>query len=243
MGRQRAAGAVPRGDDRRQRGHLDEPRCVARRPRDRVRPARRPLHHADRGRRGDGADRRHRLGHAAALQPRRPLDRLHQRPRRRRQRLGADARRQRRTRRRSPTRTSAWSTARRGRRTASSSSRASTSPRSAGSARRDVAVPPLRRQRPADDREAQRAEGRRRAGLLPRRPVPLLLAGRHARAGRSSTTRTPTAASTRSSASTARTARSRRCIGGPGGAVRPTPSPDGRRSPSCAGCAARPRCC
>ncbi len=43
--------------------------------------------------------------------------------------------------------------------------------------RRDLALPPERRRGPADDQAPQRAEGRRRARLLARRPLPLLQPG------------------------------------------------------------------
>ncbi len=46
--------------------------------------------------------------------------------------------------------------------------------------RRDLALPPERRRRPADDREAERPEGRRRAGLLARRALRLLQPGHDA---------------------------------------------------------------
>ena len=93
VGRQQPARTVDRGADRRHRGHLDEPRRQPGRQGDRLRPAGRPLHDADRRRRGAGAHPRRRLGDAAALQPGRQVDRLHQRPGRRRQHLGHEPRR------------------------------------------------------------------------------------------------------------------------------------------------------
>ena len=66
--------------------------------------------------------------------------------------------------------------------------------------RRDLDVPRRRVRRPAGHREERLPEGRRRAGGLARRPLPLLQQGRHARASSSNTTRIRTAPSTRSSA-------------------------------------------
>ena len=231
LGRRHAAGSVPRGVHRRHRGHLDEPRRLAGRPRDRLRPARRPLHRADRGRRGDRADLRLRLGHAAALQPRRPLDRLHQRPRRRRQRVDRRPRRWRSGdpgaghRRGLPPGQQPRLDAGRAVPGGAQALRVAALAR----LRRDLALPPLRHRRPADDREAERAEGRRRADLLPRRALPLLLAGHHPRAGvrvqqgpqRRHLLGAPPRPRERARSSTG--------SADPGGAVRPTPSPDGRR--------------
>ena len=85
-----------------------------------------------------------------------------------------------------------------------------------------------RRRRPAADEEAERAEGHRRAGLLARRPLPLLQPGHDARARPSSTTRTRTARSTSSSRLDRETGETIDSSTGPGGACRPTPSPDGK---------------
>ena len=137
-------------------------------------------------------------------------------------------------------RASACSTARPGRPTASTSSaRKHFTSRALARRGRDLALPPQRRRRPAADQEAQRPEGRRRARVLARRPLPLLQPGRHARRRSSSTTRTRTARSTSSSGSTARPARS--SASSPARAAR-----SGRRrrrtasrSPSSAACATR----
>ena len=93
--------------------------------------------------------------------------------------------------------TSACSTAPSGRPTASSSPRASTSPARARLGAGEIWLYHRERRRGrADDREAERAEGPRRAGVLARRPLPLLQPGHDARARSSSTTRTRTARST-----------------------------------------------
>ena len=60
-------------------------------------------------------------------------------------------------------------------------------------------------ERLADDEEAHRPEGHRRAGVLARRPLPLLQRTTSRPARSSNTTRTPTRRSTSSSASTAQT--------------------------------------
>jgi hypothetical protein len=73
-----------------------ESRRLARRQGDRVRSPRRHLHDSDRRRRSESARHRHRVGHAAALLAERQMDRVHQRPRRRRQHLDHESRRLRR---------------------------------------------------------------------------------------------------------------------------------------------------
>ena len=82
--------------------------------------------------------------------------------------------------------------------------------------------------RPAGDRAQRLAEGRRRAGRLSRRPLPLLQQGRHAGARPSNTTRIRTARSTRSCGATSSTGRERRAVSVQGGSVAPQVSPDGK---------------
>ncbi len=169
-----------RSEDRHGRGDVDEPRRLSRRERDRLRPARRHLLDPDRRRRGARADLGRRLGHAAALLARRQAHRVHFRPLRRRQHLGHGPRRH-----RIPsqvtketfrlTNSPAWTpdgefiAAR----------KHFTGTRSLGSGEiwlyhRTGGEGLQMTKRP------DRAEGRRRAGVLARRPLPLLQPGRHA---------------------------------------------------------------
>ena len=136
MGCRRRSRADDEARVRHDRRHVDERRRQPGRQADRVRPARRHLHDADRRQRpraGDPADERPGVRHAAALQPRRQAHRLRQRSRRPLEHLDDGRRRQGR---RSRSRASAGgsSTARPGRPTASTSTRAGTSSRSARSA-------------------------------------------------------------------------------------------------------------
>ena len=96
MGRQRAARpAHQAGADGGRRGQLDECRCRARWSDDRLRPAGRHLHHADRRRHADADRRGAGLRASTALLARWPAHRLHLRPGRRRQYLGHERRWQR----------------------------------------------------------------------------------------------------------------------------------------------------
>ena len=165
--------------------HLDVARRLARRPRDRVRPAGRPLRHPDRGRRGARHLDRPCLGHAAALLARRAGNRLHLRPRRRRQYLGGPPRRLR----AAPDHQGGLPPAQPGRLDARRQFHRRPQAFHLGALvgrGRDVALSPHRRRqgrRRADDQGAHQAEGHQRAGLLARRPLPLFLrrrdAGRH----------------------------------------------------------------
>ena len=177
--RQPALPDAGRSQDRHGRGNVDEPRRRSRRERDRLRPAGRHLLRGDRRRRGARPDLRRPVGHAAALLTRRQADRVHFRPRGRRQHLGHEPRRlvphagqqgilstdqQPRVdaRRRLHRRAQALlrnAFARRG---------------------RDLALPPHRGRRRADDQAADRAEGHGGARLLARRALPLLQHGHHA---------------------------------------------------------------
>ena len=85
-----------------------------------------------------------------------------------------------------------------------------------------------RRQGRSAQREAELAEGPRRAGVLARRPLPLLLAGHDTRAASSSTTRTRAARSTSIQRLDLAGRPVEPFVTGPGGAVRPVPSPDGK---------------
>ena len=103
-----------------------------------------------------------------------------------------------------------------------------TSTRSLG-AGRDVALPPLGRQRGrADDQGAHQAEGHERAGFLSRRPLSLFLrrrdAGRDLRIYQG-----PERPDLRDPAARPRDqGEVEPYVTGPGGAIRPTPSPDGK---------------
>ena len=96
--------------------------------------------------------------------------------------------------------------------------------------RRDLALPCRRRRRRRPGRAAQSAvpEGTGRAGLHPRRRRASISAATPRRATISNTRRIRTSRCSRSSATTSQTGERRTIAGGPGGAVRPTPSPDGR---------------
>ncbi len=180
------------GGPRRRHGHLDVRRRLAGRQGDRLRPPRRPLHDArSGGGRGAAADLRDSLGHAAPLLARRQVDRVHLRPLRRRQHLDHGPRRQepaaghqgdlppaqqpgldaRLAVHRRPQALHRNALGRRG---------------------RDLALPPHRRRRPADDQAGDRAEGRRAS----RRSRPTAATSTGPRTPRpessSSTTRTPT---------------------------------------------------
>ena len=98
VGRHRRVRPDVQGRLRHERRHLDERRRQPGRGARRVRPARRSLRDADRridgGGAGDAAHDRAGVRHAAALQPGRQADRLHQRSRRPVQHLGDGRRRQ-----------------------------------------------------------------------------------------------------------------------------------------------------
>ena len=158
---------------------MDEPRRVARRPRGRVRPARRHLFRVDHRRRGACPDFGRRVGHAAALLPQRARDRLHLGPWRGRQYLGDGPRRI------VPTRDHQGEIPH-------------PQPGQLGARRqfhrrpqafhfvavvgrwRDVALSPHRRRRRANDQGPHQAEGHQRARLLARRPLPLFFRRRDA---------------------------------------------------------------
>ena len=187
----------PRRADRHPHRHLDVARRLARRPRDRVRPARRHLCDADRRRRGAGARPAAMRGTCSrAIRPSGTEIAFTS------DRGGGD---------------NIWVMGRDG-----SDPRAITKEkfrllnqpewtpdgafvvarkhftgtRSLGR-RRDVALPPLRRERGrADDQGAHQAEGHQRAGLLARRPLPLFLRRRDAGRDLRISARTPTARST-----------------------------------------------
>ena len=93
VGRECAAGRGGNGEPRRAHGDVDERRREPRREDARLRPARRPVHAARRGWRGEGAHALARVGHAAALLAGREADRVRERRGRRRQRLGDERRR------------------------------------------------------------------------------------------------------------------------------------------------------
>ena len=184
MGCLRPARALQGCPDRHPFGHLAVGRRLARRARGGLRSARRSLRHADRRRRSAPAHQRRGVGHAAALQPRWPLDRLHLRSRRRRQYL--DRRSQRRQR----------ETGDEGRFPAAQPGRLDPRQRlhrraqafhrhAVTGGRRNVALSPRRRRRRAADEEAHRSEGHQRTRLLARRALSLLFgrrdAGRHVR--------------------------------------------------------------
>ena len=98
VGRHRRVRPDVQGRLRHERRYVDERRRQPGRGARRVRPARRSLRDADRridgGLAGDAAHDRAGVRHAAALQPGRQADRLHQRPRRPVQRLGDGRRRE-----------------------------------------------------------------------------------------------------------------------------------------------------
>ncbi len=189
MGRERPAGRGAGGQAGRPRGHVDGARREPGWARARVRPARRPVSPADRGRRGAGADAGDGLGHAAALQPGRAVDRVHQRPRRRRQRVGAraadgcggggggaEARAQASHEGGLPAGEQPGVVARRELHRGAQALHQAPLPRHG----RDLAVPRGGRQGRADDGEGQRPEGCRRAGVLAGRGPSLLQPRQHA---------------------------------------------------------------
>ncbi len=165
---------------RRRHRHLDVGRRLARRQGDRLRPAGRHLRDAVCGRTGAGADVRHPLGHAAALLARRQVDRVHVRPLRGRQHLDRRPRRQ------EPAAGDEGNLPppqQPGLDARLAVHRGAQALHRHALARRggDLALAPLRRRGPPDDEEGDRAEGRRRARVLARRPLPLLVRGFDAR--------------------------------------------------------------
>ncbi len=176
MERQRASRRGGDGLDRHAHRHVDERRREPRRPHARLRPARRPLHAADRGRRSERPDAFDRLGDAGALLSRRQADRLPERRGRRRQRLGDGQGRQERAAGDEgglpPRQQPGLAARRRVHRRAQALHR-----HPQPGIRRDLALPQERRQGCGAQREAELAEGPRRAGLLARRSLRLLLAG------------------------------------------------------------------
>ena len=208
VGRGRSALRLRRGRPaRRDHRHVDVARRLARRPGDRLRPPRRPLHAADRRRRGALPDLRHSVGHAAPVLAGRPVDRLYLRPFRRRQHLGRRPRRQ--------------EAAAGHQGIVPPSQQPGLDPRLAvhrgaqalhghafAGRGRDLALPPHGRRRPPDDQARRRS--RRTTASRPFPPMAATSTGRRTRRpGRSSnTTRIPTRRSTSSSASTGRPGRS-----------------------------------
>ena len=183
MGRHRRVRPDVHGRLRHQRRHLDERRRQPGRGARGVRPARRSLRDADRridgGRAGDAAHDRAGLRHAAALQPGRQADRLHQRSRRPVQHLGDGRRRQ------EPDRRVARGEVVGEQPDLGAGRRLHLRPQAlrvdaVARRRRGVDVSPQRRRRRPGDREGELPEGRRRAGALAGRQVPLLQQGRHA---------------------------------------------------------------
>ena len=198
--------------------------------RDRVRPARRPLRHADRRRRGARHDHGPQLGHAAALI----------RPTAREiaftsDRGGGD---------------NIWVIDRAGSVRARQITKEDfrllnqadwtpdgnfivarkhfTSSRSLGVGR-NVALPPHRRRLGrADDQGADQAEGHQRAGVLARRPLSLFLRRRDARRTRSNIRKDVNGQIYVIQRLDRETGEIETFVGGPGGAIRPTPSPDGK---------------
>ena len=174
--RQRAPRRGVDGLDRHAHRHVDERGREPRRPHARLRPARRPVHPADRGRRSERPGAFDRLGDAGALLSRRQADRLPERRGRRRQRVGDGQGRQQRAAgdqgglpsRQQPR----LAPERRVHRGAQALHR-DAQPR----LRRDLALPPQRRQGDSPQREAELAEGPRRAGVFAGRALRLLLAG------------------------------------------------------------------
>ncbi len=167
------------------------------------------------------------VGHAAALLAGRQADRLHLRPRGRRQRLGHGPRRQ------EPAAGDEGDVPpaqqpRLDARRRSSSPRASTSPPRARWAPGEIWL----YHRTGGDglQMTKRANEQKDVGEPAFSPDGryLYYQPTRRRARSSSTTRTPTARSTSSSGSTARPARSSSYVTGAGGAIRPTPSPDGK---------------
>ncbi len=161
------------------RRHLDERRRQPRRQGDRLRPAGRPLHDADRRRRGQARSPPASPGTSSrATRPDGKLHRLHQRPRRRRQHLGHGPRRQESAAGHEgdlpPAQQPGVDAGRRVHRGAQALHLAAL-----GRRRRDLALPPQRRRRPADDQAAERPEGPRAS--RPSRPT----------AATSTTARTP----------------------------------------------------
>ena len=94
--------------------------------------------------------------------------------------------------------------------------------------RRDVALPPERRRRPAAHQEAPTTRRTRASRSSPPTAATSTSARTSPRAASSSTTRTRTPRSSSSSGSTGRRATIQRFVTGAGGSVRPTPSPDGK---------------
>ena len=177
MGRQRAARRGVDGKPGHAHRHVDERRREPGRQDARVRPPRRPLHAADRGRRGEAAHARDGVGDAAALLPRRQAHRVRQRRRRRRQRLADERRRHGRPRgvdRGLPPAQQPRLAPVGGLRRGAQALQRHAQPRLG----RDLALPRERRQGRRPQREAELAEGPRRARVLPGRPLRLLLAGR-----------------------------------------------------------------
>ena len=171
---------LARGLVRSGRGDLDECGSFAGRRDDRLRLAGRHLHHGRGGWRGARCAHRARVADAAGLLARWPVARLHERRRRRRQHLGLQAR----WFRGAPSHEGVLPPVDATRMVAGRpvDRRAQALHRAALARRgRDLAVPHLRRRRPAGDDQGQRPKGPRRARVVAGWQAPVLQPGRDAR--------------------------------------------------------------
>ena len=160
-------------------GDVDVAGRVAGREGDRLRSSRRHLHDAVRGRRGEGADLRHSVGHAAAVFAGREVDRVHVRPLGRRQHLDHGAGREESAAGDEGELPAAEQPGVDAGLAVHRGAQALHGHAVAGRGR-DLALSPHGRRGAADDQARDGAEGRRGAGVLARRALSLLVRGHDA---------------------------------------------------------------